>query len=492
MKVITGMFYLECNTFNPELVTKEKFIVSTGDTALTYLHVSDIFENAGFEIVPSIVASALPAGILKETDYWFFADQILETVKKEKDELAGIWLHLHGALEVENIGSGELILAKNLRELAGEHVPIAITLDAHANNAPDLNQYIDIMRGYHTIPHEDQAETERKTAEELVGLMKNKTRTRTALVTLPMILVGEKALANHEPLKQLMAEADYYETLPEVAAASIYIGNSWCDCPNTHLSVSVTPKKPENYKLAQKLCIQLAEKVFAAREKFDFEIPVMSPKTALEEAYRSHKRPVFISDTGDNTTGGAVGDSTEILRLILDMGNCKKRVLITTLYDPEAYAGCRDKQEGEAVSVRIGTGRDIFSEPVLVEGTILSKGEILGYLNCETDVSGHCVTVRNEFADVMICNVPASAISENHFKASRTPLEEYDIVILKQGYLFAQLRPFAGDFFMAITKGTSYHFIEELQYQRIQHPVFPFDSDALFDAKMYLKKAEES
>ena len=36
MKVITGMFYLECNTFNPELVTKEKFIVSTGDTALTY------------------------------------------------------------------------------------------------------------------------------------------------------------------------------------------------------------------------------------------------------------------------------------------------------------------------------------------------------------------------------------------------------------------------------------------------------------------------
>ena len=155
MKVITGMFYLECNTFNPELVTKEKFIVSTGDTALTYLHVSDIFENAGFEIVPSIVASALPAGILKETDYWFFADQILETVKKEKDELAGIWLHLHGALEVENIGSGELILAKNLRELAGEHVPIAITLDAHANNAPDLNQYIDIMRGYYTIPHED-------------------------------------------------------------------------------------------------------------------------------------------------------------------------------------------------------------------------------------------------------------------------------------------------------------------------------------------------
>ena len=49
MKVITGMFYLECNTFNPELVTKEKFIVSTGDTALIYLHVSDIFENAGFE-----------------------------------------------------------------------------------------------------------------------------------------------------------------------------------------------------------------------------------------------------------------------------------------------------------------------------------------------------------------------------------------------------------------------------------------------------------
>ena len=46
----------------------------------------------------------------------------------------GIWLYLHGAMEVEHIGSGELALLRMVRERVSFNVPIALALDFHANN----------------------------------------------------------------------------------------------------------------------------------------------------------------------------------------------------------------------------------------------------------------------------------------------------------------------------------------------------------------------
>lgn len=487
MSVLLGMFYLECNTFNPYMTGKDQFTFFAGKESLEFLHVTDLFEAAGIRVVPSIMASALPAGPLKEADYWYFANQILDAARKEGNQLQGIWLHLHGALEVENIGSGELELLKSLREIVGERIPIAITVDAHANHNGDISRHADIIRGYHTIPHHDQPDVERKTASALIDLIKSGCRTKTALITLPMVLVGEKALTNLEPLKSLMEISEQYEKMPEIAAASVYIGDSWCDSPNTHLSVSVTPKRLENYPLAVRLCAALAQKVFDARWEFDFEIPVMTPEEAINAAFDSDAAPVFVSDTGDNTTGGAVGDSTEMLWYFSQYRRPGKRVLITTIYDPSAYARCCKKRVGETVNLMVGRGESETSRPFLVNGTVHSFGWVLGYLNCQAEPSGQCVTIRTDFADIMISNVPGSFISPAHFQAGKTPISEYDIIVIKQGYLFSELRPIAKRFLMAITKGTSYHFIEELEYKRINRPAFPFDPATEFDAETIMK-----
>ena len=62
MKIAVGLFYLECNTFNPDLVGREQFIFAEGRQVLPYLHVCDIFQEEGFELVPTIMASTLPDG----------------------------------------------------------------------------------------------------------------------------------------------------------------------------------------------------------------------------------------------------------------------------------------------------------------------------------------------------------------------------------------------------------------------------------------------
>ena len=192
MKIAVGLFYLECNTFNPDLVGREQFIFAEGQQVLPYLHVCDIFQEEGFELVPTIMASTLPAGRLKEDDFWFFANKILNTVRATPD-LDGIFLHLHGSMEVENIGSGDLRLVKELRRIVGDSLPIGIALDAHANNDASLADYVNMIRGYHTIPHSDQPETEQAVARALVKFIREKRRIKPALTIVPAIISGKRA-----------------------------------------------------------------------------------------------------------------------------------------------------------------------------------------------------------------------------------------------------------------------------------------------------------
>ena len=80
----------------------------------------------------------------------------------------GIWLYLHGAMEVEDIGSGELALLRMIREKVGFNVPIALALDFHANNTQELMALVNVVVGYRTAPHRDMRETELRAARLLV------------------------------------------------------------------------------------------------------------------------------------------------------------------------------------------------------------------------------------------------------------------------------------------------------------------------------------
>ncbi|MCC8180595.1 MAG: M81 family metallopeptidase, partial [Planctomycetes bacterium] len=61
MKIAVGLFYLECNTNNPDLVGKDSFIFAEGEASLPYLHAVELLRKEGCDIVPTIMASALPA-----------------------------------------------------------------------------------------------------------------------------------------------------------------------------------------------------------------------------------------------------------------------------------------------------------------------------------------------------------------------------------------------------------------------------------------------
>ena len=65
-------------------------------------------------------------------------------------------------MEVDGIGSGELQLVKEIRQVVQKKCLIAFTMDLHANITEELSQYVDIICGYKTAPHTDQEECVRR------------------------------------------------------------------------------------------------------------------------------------------------------------------------------------------------------------------------------------------------------------------------------------------------------------------------------------------
>ena len=167
MKIVSGLIYHESNTFNPFPTGREQFVILTGEESLAKVASTEVLRGHGAEVIPSVYAMALSSGIVQRPFYEEMKDALLQTIARNPD-LDGVWLHLHGAMVVEEIGCAEVDILRSIRESIGDQIPIAVTLDPHGNITPELAELATIVRAYRTIPHVDQPDIERRTAQLLV------------------------------------------------------------------------------------------------------------------------------------------------------------------------------------------------------------------------------------------------------------------------------------------------------------------------------------
>ena len=75
-------------------------------------------------LVPALDANAGSNGVMKRTAFEYIESTILQTVREHLAELDAIYLHLHGASEVEGIGSGDHHILKEVRRIVGPTCPL--------------------------------------------------------------------------------------------------------------------------------------------------------------------------------------------------------------------------------------------------------------------------------------------------------------------------------------------------------------------------------
>ncbi|MDO8685583.1 MAG: M81 family metallopeptidase, partial [Clostridiales bacterium] len=184
MRIIVGSLQQETNTFSPIHSVYEDFDVVYGDRMLEKIAATEVFHKAGVELIPTLYANAVPSGKLDERSFNMFKNELVDAIPANKKP-DGIWLYLHGAMEVENIGSGEVALLSAIREKVGFDLPIALALDFHANNSEELAELANIICGYRTAPHTDMKESQVRAAELLLLCIKENLLPKPVVLKIP-------------------------------------------------------------------------------------------------------------------------------------------------------------------------------------------------------------------------------------------------------------------------------------------------------------------
>ena len=165
MKIAAAGFQHETNRFSPIPTTYEDFVREDGWPGLTEgKAVIDVFLDANIpiggylqyaaemnvEAVPVLWASAEPAGLIEDEAFDAVSQKIIDGIVAELP-LDGIYLDLHGAMVTVSHEDGEGEFLRRLRKRVGFDIPIAVSLDLHANITPEMVELSDVITIYQTI-----------------------------------------------------------------------------------------------------------------------------------------------------------------------------------------------------------------------------------------------------------------------------------------------------------------------------------------------------
>jgi microcystin degradation protein MlrC len=488
MRVLVGGINHESNSLNPIITGEEDFIVFRGSEILdkgmsphySSTGIINTLNEARVEIVPILLARAVPNGVVSAGFYGRFKEEFLERAKKA-GPIDGICLALHGSMKVEGLGCAEGDFCASLRMLFPS-LPFTAALDMHATVTKELLAAVDGFAGYKTAPHVDCAETGSLAARMLLKALKEKSAIHTVYKSIPMMVAGEKSETCSEPMASLIAECRKAEEEPGIQAASLLLGFPWADDEHNAISVLVSycADNGENNSVnAERIAGELAASVWRHRKEFRFRTEFYSTEEALLAAYayaEKGEKPVFLSDSGDNPTAGAAGDSTDLLEAVIGTMDRVDRLptplLYSGFYDAPAVAACIKAGEGAETELTLGGNWDTLNGkkiPLKVKVKKICRN----YGPYKSDLI--LLNLRN-----MLISVTSKHIGfgdEKLLPAIGINAEDYCLVAVKLGYLEPCFREIAARAIMATTRGCSNEVLETIPYKKVRRPIFPLDPE---------------
>jgi microcystin degradation protein MlrC len=478
MKVLTGLFNTESNANVPVKCTLRQFDVAYGDACITKMAIGEVFEKYGVELIPAIYASSSSAGVIEKATFDFIEAKFLNTLKENLDELDGIYIHLHGASEVEEIGSGEHHILRKMREIVGPYFPIMISCDPHGNLCKEYVESTNLIRSFRESPHVDTAATMQWVAGQMCEFLENRRNIHSVYRKLPLILGGEQTVSADEPVVSINHFMDELEKDERIWSASWHVGYIRHDSPVAGCGIVVVPMTENDQEYAEEIADKLAEYVWSKRREFHYTGRTAQPVEALEMCLEQTEKPAVLTDSGDNMTSGAAGWNTYVLRQVLKQKELKETVLFAGIVDPKAYERLAKLNVGEEASIRLGVDYDEYSKPVDLEVVVEGTGSVyVLHVADLVDDGGKCVhvNVKGTPIDILIQNTSVPFVTNAQFDLLGIDWKSYDLTVFKQGYIFPDYKKEASFYVMSLTGGTTPQDTASIKFKRIMRPMFPID-----------------
>jgi len=471
-KVLTLGVRNESNTFSTLPTRESDFNVLRGEQVLKDELWVQEGKKRNITFIPAVHAYAWPGGVVEKLAFDKYKNEILDGIRKA-GHLDGIYMDMHGALHVEGYEDAQATLIQEIRDIVGEKVLISGSFDLHGNLSSDFLKNINLVTGYRTAPHRDGAETKARAISLLADALERNLTPYIECIPIPILVPGEMSITEVEPLYSIYAQ------IPEVAKkeglmdASIFAGYCWADLPRSAMRVFVVAEDKKYVQKVKDEAQNLAMQIWNQRHNLKLDVPSGSIDEMIVKA-KEYSETVFISDSGDNTTAGAPGDNPQVLEALLR--HRTKSALVAGIVDREVLKQCSNAGIGNTVMLKIGGKVDyVFGKTLDVKGKVL-------YLSSDSVMNTNrgAAVIEVEDIKVVILNERRSFVTVRDFEEVGLDPLDFNVVVVKLGYLYPELRDIAPVHLMALTSGFCNLDMRTLPFKKVNRPSYPLDYDMIW------------
>lgn len=435
-------------------------------------------EENDVELVPILWGTALPGG--------GFTNEIYQKVKAESvagllrvGKLDGVVIVNHGAMEVHGVDRhADTDYVEAVAQTVGANVPLALALDLHGHISPDILKYVSAISVLRTAPHRDDLETGYRAADQLLDVIRTGKRQHIAAIRLPILIPGEQAVTHNSPARELYGMLPDYDVRPGMVEANVLVGFAWNDRP--WIGMTAIAQSSQSLEQAVDAATEIANKIWDAREDFQLRMEHAEVAEGLDRAAASTERPLFISDSGDNTTAGAAGDLTTILQEVLKRPELED-VVVAGITAPGIVKQCMEAGVGASVTLRLGeehqsAPKTSVAVEAVVEGFAdkLKPDGFQPYLRS----GGAWARVRIGHVIATFHDTGIGITTPAHFSMTGIDPTAHRIYVVKLGYLHPQLEDIQARHILLLSEGSSNLDVTRLDWSRIPRPAYPVDADA--------------
>ncbi len=474
----------ETDTFNPvptTIVDFEKVALLEGDSVLTRVDANgplagylEALKESNLEVhtVPILRADAQSGGRLSRDTL----DELTDRISRQLMAVLpvdALMVFLHGAACADGVDDVEGHILAAIRAVSGPGLPLALMLDHHANITQEMMLNSDLVMAFRTQPH-DPFETARDLTQIMIRVLKRELIPTMAWRKIPMITHQEQFLTAHGPMKEWFDHARQIELAGKAITVSLFPMQPWLDVEEAGWAVvAVTDNDLSSAGL---IADELVAHAWRLRNRF-----MIQENLSTEEAIAFADDPlggtVLLSDTGDSVLGGSTGDSTVILRAMIDSPPLHRALVPVT--DPVAARYLADCDVGKIVTLDIGGWANEFYSPLRVTGTLRISGkggvQLAGLPQGSIDMGKSSILDIGKVTVLITENSGVGGIHPDVYRHLGVEPADYKMIVMKTASNFQYMKNISTVFVRVATPGPTQSDVQSLPWARIPRPMFPMD-----------------
>jgi len=488
LKILTAEISHETNTFNIYPTDIQDFqdrLLLDGPTAIATFKdnntelagVLDVSRERGWELTHTISASAGPGGRVTDRAFDHICAPLMAAAQKGGWD--GVVLMLHGAMVTASFEDGEGEILRRLRAIIRADIPIAVTLDPHANVTVQMCDLAQIIISNTTYPHVDIRATGRRAAELLHRALIGDIHPITLRAHRPMLEEASGGRTDMGAMIDRHALARAYEARKDVYAISINGAFPCADIAEVGPTVLVTCEAETAGTRA--IAEQIAEDIWVRRhEKLNTYLTV-DEAVSVARTWDAGAGPLVIADYADNPGAGAYGDSTALLSALLaaDINDA----CFGPMIDKDVALKLQSNSVGDEVTLLLGgkTAPKFGGGPIAVTGTVrwIGEGEFVGsgvIMSGQKRNMGKTAVLRVQGIDILITSISQQLLDLSQFETFGIDPQSCRIIALRSMQHFrAAFTAIAGRIIVCDSGALCTLNYAALPYRSVPRPIFPLD-----------------